>query len=120
MKDEEINQAIAEWMGWKRMPQCDFETILGKREVWVKDGRRWWRNDLPRFCSDLNAMREAIKYGVSNGKLEWRLFLQQLKDIVCADADEPVNNDPETLFDMVNASARQRAEGLLRTVGVWR
>jgi len=92
MTDEQINRAIAE--------ACD---IVGKSgEIYkTPDG---WVVDCPQFATDLNAMHEA----------------------------EKVLRDKELLFEygmhisnshhyeyLLRATARERAEAFLRTLGKW-
>ena len=91
MTDQEINAAIAE--------ACD---IVGKDKYGpiykTPDG---WVVDCPQFCSDLNAMHEAEK----------TLTSAQLLDYVALLFD--------ATYEATLATARQRAEAFLRTLGKW-
>jgi hypothetical protein len=97
MTNEQINVAIAEACGWKA--------------VWVRGDSGFYkgfdngaelRPDLPDYCNDLNAMHEA----------EWSLTDDQLWRM----ARNIERNDEQWYF---RATARQRAEAFLRTLGKW-
>lgn len=78
--------------------------------------REWSGINRDDFDHDLNAMWEAErKIACEN----WWGYTIALNHKVCEDSDEPHNNDPETSFLMINATAAQRAEALLRTIGKW-
>ena len=99
MTYEQINAAIAETCGWTnvsarhRSGRCP-----GADELYV--GHEF----LPDYCSDLNAMHEAEKV-LSNANMY--VMEVQLKYVLSAG---------EFYF---HASARQRAEAFLRTLGKW-
>jgi len=97
MTNEQINKAIAETCGWIDRPTCtDF---LG--------------NPLlpPDYCNDLNAMHEAEKYMISNLRLlDFWQFAEELKRIVSANLGDD---------SYIHATARQRAEAFLKTLGKW-
>jgi hypothetical protein len=100
MKPEQQRIAIAEVCGWT-------ETPSGK----------WHRNGFvmpdplnpPDYLNDLNAMHEAEKTLSYNDK-------QKYLDIL---ADAPREDIHHTWADSVFATAAQRAEAFLRTVGRW-
>ena len=73
--------------------------------------------DVPNYSSDLNAMHEAEK--VLTKSDDWLQYCTQLHLKICDDADEPMNSDPETLWSLLHATAAQRAEAFLRTIGKW-
>ena len=89
MTDQQINRAIAEACG-----------IVGKSgEIYkTPDG---WVVDCPQFCTDLNAMADAEK----------TLTSAQLLDYVALLFD--------ATYEATLATARQRAEAFLRTMGKW-
>jgi hypothetical protein len=89
--DEQINRAIAEACGWNNKPVV---RTNGKGSVWVTE----W----PDYCSDLNAMHEAQK--VLTTFDEWDIYCVYLGD---------------TQPSCAKATARQRAEAFLRTLGKW-
>ena len=47
-------------------------------------------------------------------------YAKKLHEVICADFDEPINFDPSTMLCMIRATASQRAEAFLRTLGLWR
>jgi len=105
MTEEQINQAIAVQCGWRK-----------------EDGVYMWTVNLidctcPQlwdWCGDLNAMHDAesILYQM---KPE---FARQLLEIVSRDAGPGVWYAAGS-FAHVHATARQRAEAFLRTLGKW-
>jgi len=127
MTDEEIRIAIAEACGyvWYRTPKHPFETrrhrmialpalheYEGQSDVWLEraDGSERICNMkfmetngyLPDYLNDLNAMHEAEKTLVRFMDYETQL------ERVCK---------TRTVW---NATARQRAEAFLSTLGKWR
>jgi hypothetical protein len=94
MTDKQINAAIAEACG-----------IVGKDQYGplyqTPDG---WVVDCPQFATDLNAMHDAEKM-LSNANMY--VMEVQLKRVL---------NAREFYF---HATARQRAEAFLRTLGKW-
>jgi len=100
MTDEQINAAIAKACGWK--PK---EETSGVPWLWIRTNVNSIVEStiepLP-YCTDLNAMHEA----------EWSLTDDQLWRM----AREIERNDEEWYF---RATARQRAEAFLRTLGKW-
>lgn len=92
MTDEQINAAIAQACG-----------IVGKDEYGpLYQTPEGWVVDCPNFTTDLNAMHEAEKV-LTDDQL-WRM------------AREIERNDEQWYF---RATARQRAEAFLRTLGKW-
>jgi hypothetical protein len=91
MTDEQINAAIAEACGWGG--ECVVNT----------DVNRIWVTDFPLYCTDLNAMREAEE--TLKGK-QFGTYGIALNDI-------------EGSLWGIRATARQRAEAFLRTLGKW-
>ena len=103
MTDEQINAAIAEACGWKAV--C----IDGGSGFYKGfDNGAELRPDLPDYCSDLNAMHEAEKIVTSDCNLTYSSELARITDAHYSD-------DP----DFFCATARQRAEAFLRTLGKW-
>lgn len=104
MNNQEINIAIAEWRGWKPCPK------IGCNEHWTSPTGVTMKQ--PNFCEDLNAMHEA------EGKLnetQVQAYLNRLADCT------PVKSQNRYgYWPMVHATAPQRAEALMRTIGKWR
>ncbi len=104
MTDEQINEVIAPIHGWDLDPEEAHE--WESRGSWVKSprGQMKGRYEIPNYCTDLNAMHEAemtLPTLPDNRRSEfrWRLGL------ICV---QPIH-----------ATARQRAEAFLRTLGKW-
>jgi hypothetical protein len=101
MTPEAQRIAIAEACGWKRLQSGD----------WRK-GYEMCRNPryLPDYLNDLNAMHEAEKVLERN---QCWLYASELRNIL-----SKLNNyDALGLF---HATASQRAEAFLRTLGKWK
>jgi len=92
MTDDQINAAIAEACGWRKEEGF---------YVWHGNGidRTCW--ELWDWCNDLNAMHEAEKM----------LTPTQIEDYII----EVMQFSHEPML----ATARQRAEAFLRTLGKW-
>ena len=117
MTDEQINAAIAETCGWKWHDHAD---CMAKKEGWTMpekwimrpDGELVFRHDIPNYCSDLNAMHEAEKILAPKN---WNNFSEKWWDY-CDFLTFCCNHDTKQSF---HATARQRAEAFLRTLGKW-
>ena len=98
MSEEQINIAIAEACGWIR----------------TEHGNRTLETQIPNYCNDLNAMHEA----------EGSLNLQQVQDYTL-NLLRVTNNDGARFhgtlgcFVHVHATAQQRTEAFLKTLGKW-
>jgi hypothetical protein len=110
MTTDDINQAIAESVGWVIPDNCI-------NCVMRPDGKKIFfnplseENPLPKYTEDLNAMHEVEK---------------------TLDVDVNINGSPRYVYaghiynivgrdcQPFRATARQRAEAYLRTVGKWR
>lgn len=113
MTDQEINIAIAEACGWTYVSRYGGRT---KHATWAK-----WKvrnpeenqnsHDLPNFCDDLNAMHEAEKVLADDCPYREALVAVCKRDFV---------GQYFTSVDCIRATARQRAEAFLRTLGKWR
>lgn len=111
MTDEQINAAIAEACEWEGNLLCrDYEGNL-------------WPSEPPNYCSDLNAMHEAEK--VLDGVHSWNgeehhcnaeeAYMGHLTNIIVKNSGQKISDD----WQLVCATARQRAEAFLRTLGKW-
>jgi len=100
MTEQQINAAIAEACGWGQKPVVNTD---GKGSVWV--------TNCPNYCNDLNAMHEAelVLTKDRSSYLTELAILISTDDLRGLDADWP----------WVCATARQRAEAFLRTLGKW-
>lgn len=94
MTDEQINAAIAKACGWKWVRSYQWTDSNGLAVF------EW---DIPDYCNDLNAMAEAEK---------------KLGHILLYDYAAHISRRHEW-EDLLTATARQRAEAFLRTLGKW-
>jgi hypothetical protein len=94
MTNEQINRAIAKAVGWES------ET----------SGPSWYEYEtkMPNYCNDLNAMHEAEEALNPIKAAEYARMLT----FIAWQSEQPV-------FAPMTATARQRAEAFLRTIGKW-
>lgn len=98
MTDEQINAAIAEACGW---------SMEDGVWVWTADGIDCTYYELWDWANDLNAMHHAEKVLTDAQCVFFRAYLR-----------EQFGPHPASLY-VWHATARQRAEAFLRTVGKW-
>jgi hypothetical protein len=116
MTEEQINAAIAEACGWRLHGSPEHQKTtegwqFGHQFAINPFGKVVSRNSIPNYCNDLNAMHEAEKMLT---RLNRHDFCDALLDIV---ADS--TNHLWDLCEVLTATARQRAEAFLRTLGKW-
>lgn len=140
MIDQEINIAIAEACGWKwyRLPhlpsngdrryRCLFFPSILESDGKIPD--RYSVADMTErvcnweymkregmvfdYCQDLNAMHAAEE---SLSRLKRCAYGQELGILAARLKD---NRDEFDCFKLTHATARQRAEAFLRTIGKWK
>ena len=96
MTDEQINRAIAEACGW---------SMEDGVWVWTADGIDCTYYELWDWANDLNAMHEAEK-----------VLTDDQREVFY-----PRNLGAwQRPFNVIYATARQRAEAFLRTLGKWK
>lgn len=95
MTDEQINAAIAKELGWT---QVEAIHRSGRAPGATYVGREF----IPNYCADLNAMHEAEK--TLDEDQMWRMARN-------------IELNPDRWY--FHASARDRAEAFLRTLGKW-
>lgn len=107
MTNEQINISIAETCGWNSIREQDYDHGYSGfddvRQMWVglnPDSDEF--EQIPDYCNDLNAMHEAEKM---LNKEQWVAYGRELSRL--------------GVFPMVHATAAQRAEAFLRTLGKW-
>lgn len=113
MTNEEINVAIAKECGWTVMQFG--ERNLYRPPEW-DGGMAWERSKCPDYCNDLNAMHEAEKVLTAGSWKEVihatnRYTNELCKVLGCLDT---------ALFQFAHATAAQRAEAFLKTLGLWK
>ena len=110
MNKEKQRIAIAEFCGWSQ------DEVLG---WWAPDDSEWygtsWGIDmLPNYLNDLNAMHDAEK-GLTDA--QWREYTNNLLNLTAMYIDQ--EGAPMRLVSSIHATAEQRAEALLKTIGRW-
>lgn len=102
MTDQEINYAIAEACGWRKEDRV---------WMWTRDGIDCTCPDLWDWVNDLNAMHEAEQ---SLTDWQWKRYAEILYDSVYYGSKGMIYRRA------YSATARQRAEAFLRTIGKWK
>lgn len=109
MTPAEINRAIADHLGWKQVEVYEWTTD-GK----TRPPKQWYEeSDLPNYTRDLNAMHEAETIMTTDKDL--LEYFNHLSQFV-----PPEGRSIRDSMDIVCATAAQRAEAFLRTVGKWK
>ncbi len=110
MTDDQINVAIAEACGWVdrgSFNESRPEDHKFKRRIGNTENYEWrWQHEF-NYCTDLNAMHEAEKMLTEIQCKFFRTFLY-----------EKLTDEPASRY-IWHATARQRAEAFLRTLGKW-
>lgn len=116
MSPEKQRVAIAEACGWKRVSVYSW---LGG----VRTPKQWVDFDvLPDYLNDLNAMAEAEKALKEKGDYQ---LLNTYAGKVCDVLDGEIKGrelacEPDVIgFEFLHATASQRAEAFLKTIGKW-
>ena len=116
MTDEEINEEICKHNGWKFSDHPDHiaKTALwhtAKSFVIKPDGEFVFRRSIPNYCKDLNAMHDVEKtiYRGMILKKYYSCGYGRFTEVLRVISNETVS-----------ATARQRAEAFLRTIGKWK
>lgn len=128
MSDQEINTAIAEASGWKSpfQNECLREYDKEGGDVWAFCGtdKEGDRAPLSDYCRDLNAMHEALMMQTAELRIRFR---KELKHIIAPETKPSkikvsgICLMGEAEYDLwFHATARQRAEAFLRTLGKWK
>jgi hypothetical protein len=106
MTDEQINQRIAEVCGWKHDFNEDHEN---PEWYWIPPNNPDGNGEPPNYCNDLNVMHEAEKVLKSFEHLvNYHALLGYCGGTTLM-----------RLHECITATARQRAEAFLRTLGKW-
>ena len=95
--------AIAEACGWKLSPP-------NLEYKWLNPNTKWSEPELPDYLNDLNAMHE-----VENTLSKEQLLIYSEQIYYTASKCEKETG----LWRYLSASAAQRAEAFLRTIGKW-
>jgi len=103
MTDDQINAAIAKACGWTDIIEHPEFGLMG-----INPETHGCRTGIEYYCADLNAMHEAEKIvvdGIAATYAEW-----------LSKTTEAEWSDDKHFFC---ATARQRAEAFLQTLGLW-
>jgi len=104
----EINIAIAEMCGWGFLSKDKFIVIPPNSPNSVQP-----LSTIPDYLNDLNAMHDAEKVLTNEQDLEYSEALEQVVE------GRFVTNNDEDMRRLRSATASQRAEAFLRTIGKW-
>jgi hypothetical protein len=102
MTNEQINIAIAEYMGWADIKKFPSESF---REPEGFNRNMCCRRAIPDYCSDLNAMHDVELKCILIDSILTDRYSHNLYDA----SDLP----------SFSSTARQRAEAFLKTIGKW-
>ena len=111
MTDEKINIAMAKACGWRVLdPEVkpDIIYLWGLRKGFIHEENR---EIIPDYCNDLNVMHRAEKMLTEH---QWDEYERALR-LVCDGCSYYEGAGKELL----HATAAQRAEAFLRTLGKW-
>jgi hypothetical protein len=107
MTNEQINFAIVEACGWTDISKYT-QAVDGWYGYEPENGPH---SKIPDYCNDLNAMHEAEKVLTEH---QWDEYEKVLR-LVCDGCSYYEGAGKELL----HATAKQRAEAFLRTLGKW-
>lgn len=129
MTDQEINVAIAEACGWQRWKSSPESKVVSLRKPTPSQQSYWLScgnfittehvtnsQGIPDYCNDLNAMHAATTtLFKSHPGYYNRSFVSELQDVMgwCQDG----MLDKRQACDLINATARQRAEAFMEIIG---
>ena len=104
-------EAIAEFCGWERELHTSPTGV--ERMRWITpEGCESAQGALPRYFDDLNAMHKAEQSLKFSERME---YAKQLAFVMTPE----VMRDTVRVSEIYRASAEQRAEAFLRTIGKW-
>ena len=119
MKPEQQRIAIAEICGWTSIA-ADYPVNINDGDYYTPwpSGRSpsYKYSQLPDYLNDLNAMHEAEKCLLPPERGRWA---QCLEKVVRCNINEVDGIDYDELAELAHATAAQRAEAFLRTLGKW-
>jgi hypothetical protein len=109
---EQQRIAIAEACGWTKISDWKAAGINGQHPT------EPWTEVIPDYLNDLNAMHEAETLVIYSNDKSPKKYTQQIKAAICKDAGV---KKAQMDFDMcITATAAQRAEAFLKTIGKWK
>lgn len=119
MTPEAQRTAIAEWCGWHLHERHRGLELPLNLQCWTNDKEERFGNYLPDYLSDLNAVQVVLSnLSIEDGALYvlklWQVVIGSDTDLMRGCIYE------EDIFRVLTATASQRCEALLRTIGKWR
>jgi hypothetical protein len=108
MTEQEINNEIAKFHGWKREFNGDHED---PEWYWIPPNNPDGNGNPPNYCGDLNLMREAERYLDDDQWLEYMLNLQHVLQ------RDPYRGKWIVCQDNMHSTAAQRAKAFVITIG---
>jgi len=121
MSPEKQRIAIAKACGWTAKRDSNgwwraVHKLTGNAMAARLSERSVWSVGIPDYLNDLNAMHEAEqvltpKYEPAKGESQWGEYLGWLG--FCGE------NKTREVYECVTATAAQRAQAFLRTLGLW-
>lgn len=108
MTPEQQRITIAEFLGWTDIEPCTCHNGQTRGFQPIKGAHK---KHTPDYLNDLNAMHEAEKHLSDRQKIGYYLDLSLWR--------EDTGELTENLYEVVHATATQRAEALLKTIGKW-
>ena len=118
MNKEKQRIAIAEFCGWRQSRNCKDKFFPPTAKPWPNEGCFACPTELPDYLNDLNAMHEAEKGLTAH---QWEVMFSLLIKIRWRDAseEERKGSGNQLALSPARATAEQRAEALLKTIGRW-
>lgn len=131
MTPEKQQLAMLKLCGYERNKSLDF---MGN-ELWSKDGYTFYGERIPKYLNDLNAIAEARKTLTNNEQMQFIRYLLQIDESLeqCKKVDPARFNNRDLFIEkhlheigwdeaytfLVNATAAQQCEAILRAKGLW-
>lgn len=109
MKPEQQNIAIAEACGWKMTSSLFKDWPSNKQWCLNPEGVITARTQIPKYVGSLDAMHEAEKILTKAQRNKYGAILHGMY----------INEDMHPCYYAISATAPQRAEAFLRTIGKW-
>ena len=115
MTDQQINEAIAAHCGWTGIRQGNYG-IVGVPPIGYDP--RISLPPIPDYCNDLNAIHEAEQAHWIRHHIDRDTYREHLSIIVHG-GSRHWYRDFAIINALMDATAHQRAEAFLKTVGKW-
>lgn len=123
MTPEEINEAIAEWMGWKRSKNSNGWWLQSPNHPIDKCGQCGTfaptALHLPNFYGDLNTIHEAFRRLDPHLRNDYVAFLWKITGNETS-ANFWTEYNFRGFYACIHATAPQRCEALLKCLNLWR